>query len=278
LLGQNEEERMEPSIPPGNDRIAALQQAYVNHLKRVGHIRTPAVEAAFRWVPRHLFVPGAPLDEVYSDRAINVKPGSSSSQPTVMANMLEQLQLAPGQRVLEIATGTGYNAALMAQIVGERGRVTSIEIDEELAVNARGHLAAAGYGSVQVVCQDGGLGYSEAAPYDRIVVTTGAWDIAPAWWEQLRPDGRLLVPLALLGPGHQMAVAFERRGDHLESVSVYPCTFMMSQGSIGAPIPPQDAATPLRITAHPRENDQAQPPDQVILEKRWTRVRLSRWP
>src|SRR5205823_2493456 len=90
--------------------VSALHQAYVDYLRRAGHVRTSSVEAAFRAVPRHLFVPGFPLEMVYSDRAINVKPGASSSQPTVIANMLEQIQLEPGQRVLEIATGTGYNA------------------------------------------------------------------------------------------------------------------------------------------------------------------------
>ena len=79
---------------------STLHQAYVDRLKRAGHIRTARVEAAFRAVPRHLFVPGFPLDHVYSDRAVNIKPGASSSQPAVYAMMLEQLQLAPGHRVL----------------------------------------------------------------------------------------------------------------------------------------------------------------------------------
>ncbi len=97
-----------------------------------------------------------------------------------MAIMLEQLQLEPGQRVLEIGTGTGYNAALMAHIVGETGQVITIDIDEDIVEGAREHLAAAGYDSVQVVCGDGGLGDVSAAAYDRIIFTVGANNILPA--------------------------------------------------------------------------------------------------
>src|SRR5436190_23571117 len=132
--------------------VPALHQRLVDHLKRAGHIRSPRVEAAFRAVPRHLFVPGFPLDDVYSDRAINIKPGASSSQPAVYAMMLEQLGLAPGQRVLEIGAGTGYNAALIAHLVGEGGQVFTIDIDAELVAGAREHLRDAGFEQVQVLC------------------------------------------------------------------------------------------------------------------------------
>jgi protein-L-isoaspartate(D-aspartate) O-methyltransferase len=262
------------SDEPENDG-AALRELYVDQLKRAGQIRSPLVEAAFRAVPRHLFVPGFPLETVYSDRAINVKPGASSSQPTVIANMLELLQLEPGQRVLEIATGTGYNSALVAHIVGESGRVITVEIDEELAASARHHLETAGFSRVQVVRDDGGHGYRAGAPYDRIIVTTGAWDIAPAWSEQLREGGRLLVPLALLGPSHQLAVCFEAVGDHLESISTYPCVFMMSQGSIAGP---PEGGGDLQINAYPQRPDDALTAGEVVLQKRWTRLVMTGWP
>jgi protein-L-isoaspartate(D-aspartate) O-methyltransferase len=259
--------------------LAAPHQAYVDQLKRWGVIRTPLVEAAFRAIPRHLFVPGFPLAEVYSDRAINIKPGASSSQPTVYAMMLEQLQLAPGHRVLEIGAGTGYNAALMASIVGESGQVITIDIDEELAASAREHLAAAGFGYVlRVLCGDGSLGCPDAAPYDRIIVTVGAWDIAPAWREQLAPHGRLLVPLAILGPNHQVTVAFEPADDHLESVSISPCVFMMSRGAIAGPSGPPRSLEEIRIRAYPQEAEHAPPTDEVVLQKRWTRLVMSAWP
>src|SRR5437868_1470793 len=193
------------SPAPGDeeDNASALHQALVNKLKKDGTISTPSVEAAFRGVPRHLFLPGVSLDEVYRDQAIATKnlngmSISASSQPTIMAIMLELLELEPGQRVLEIGAGTGYNAALMAHIVGETGQVVTIDIDEDIVESAREHLAAAGFDRVQVVCGDGGLGYSAAAPFDRIILTVQAWDITPAWWEQLKPGGQLLLPLSVI--------------------------------------------------------------------------------
>ncbi|MGQ0551285.1 MAG: methyltransferase, FxLD system [Armatimonadota bacterium] len=212
-----------------------MLQRLVDELKRRGCIRSAAVEAAFRAVPRHHFVPGVPLDDVYGDKAIPTKRSadgafiSSSSQPAIMALMLEQLELAPGHRVLEIGAGTGYNAALMAHIVGETGQVTAIDIDEDLVAGAREHLAAAGFERVRVVCGDGGLGYPDDAPYDRIILTVGASDITPGWIEQLRSGGRLLLPLSIKGP--QMCVAFERADGHLESVSIEECGFMMLRGA-----------------------------------------------
>ncbi len=99
--------------------------------------------------------------------------------------MLEMLDLQPGQHVLEIGAGTGYAAALMAHLVGETGQVVTIDLDEDIVNDARGHLKAAGIEHVQVICGDGALGWEEAAPYDRVVLTVGASDIAPAWREQI---------------------------------------------------------------------------------------------
>jgi protein-L-isoaspartate(D-aspartate) O-methyltransferase len=217
---------------------AALHQALVDQLKRPDCIRTPPVEAAFRAVPRHLFLPDRPLDLVYSDEAIPTKQldgatVSSSSQPAIMAFMLEQLQLQPGHRVLEIGAGTGYNAALMAHIVGDMGQVVTVDLDEDLVASAREHLSAAGFSRVQVVRGDGGLGYPADAPYDRIILTVGAADILPAWHEQLKPEGRLVLPLSIRGP--QVSVAFEPADDHLVSISAADCGFMMLRGALAGP-------------------------------------------
>jgi protein-L-isoaspartate(D-aspartate) O-methyltransferase len=223
----------------GDAGATALNQALVDDLKDRGCIQTSSVEAAFRAVPRHLFVPGRALQEVYSDRAIPAKRDqdgrwlSSSSQPAIMAVMLEQLGLEPGHRVLEIGAGTGYNAALMAHIVGEAGRVVTVDIDEELADAARQRLGMAGFERVQVVCADGGYGYPEAAPYDRIILTAGASDITPAWWDQLEPGGRMVLPLTL--KGSMKSIAFEWADGHLASVSVRDCSFLPLRGDFAAP-------------------------------------------
>ena len=218
-----------------------MHKAMIDELTAAGTLSNPAVEAAFRRVPRHVFLPSEPSEEVYRDQAIVTKQVdgigvSSSSQPTIMAVMLEQLDVRPGHRVLEIGAGTGYNAALLADLVGHTGRVTTVDIDAEIVDNAQEHLNAAGFERVQVVCVDGGLGHLAGAPYDWIILTVGAWDITPSWWEQLSVDGRLVLPLALRGPETQRSIGFDRRDDHLVSASVRPCGFMLLRGAFSGPI------------------------------------------
>jgi protein-L-isoaspartate(D-aspartate) O-methyltransferase len=194
-------------------------------------------------VPREVFVPGLPLEEVYrpSDAIITKRVDgvtvSSASAPEVVALMLEQLDVRPGDRVLEIGAGTGYNAALLAYLVGAGGHVISIDIDEDLVFGAREHLAEAGYAQVEVVLTDGALGYANADKFDRIMLTVASSDIAPAWCEQLaRPDGRLVLPLSIRGP--QRSVAFTVAGDHLVSDSVRNCSFIALRGVLASGVPP----------------------------------------
>jgi len=191
---------------------AELRAALVDQLQASGVLTQPRVLAAFRAVPRHLFLPGVPLAEAYRDDAIPTKMAegraiSSSSQPAIMAIMLEQLAVQPGQHILEIGAGTGYNAALLGELVGPSGWVVTVDIDEDIVLGARAHLADANVQNVRVVQADGGDGYAPNAPYDRIIVTAGAWDIPPAWHAQLMSGGWLVLPLAL-GNGVQNAIAF----------------------------------------------------------------------
>lgn len=297
--------------------ISVLHQALIDKLKRGGFICTPQIEAAFRAVPRHLFVPDVPPEKVYQNQVIVTKrlegkPVSSSSEPALMAIMLEQLDLQPGHHVLEIGTGTGYNAALMAHIVGDVGQVITVDIDEDTAENARQHLAAAGIDRVLVVCADGGFGYPSAAPYDRLILTVGAWDIAPAWQEQLKPNGRLLLPLTLREKV-QLTVAFELGDGYLVSVSATPCGFMKLRGALAepqefentqkaivehlkqnltqaamfVPLPLElklkwynqmnfghPSLKNLRIRAYPHDTDYIPLPDESVIVKRWTRLVL----
>ncbi len=221
-----------------NQDAVALNQALIDDLKQRGLIKSVRVEDAFRSVLRHLFLPDVPLEQVYSDRAISAKQDpegkwiSSSSQPAIMAIMLEQLDLGPGHKVLEIGTGPGYNAALMAHSVGETGQVVTVEIDEDLAQSARQHLAEAGFDRVRVLHADGGYGDPGAAPFDRIILTVGAPDITPAWWNQLKPDGRLVLPLLLRGS--MKSIAFKQEGDHLKSLSVTDCGFISLRGDFAS--------------------------------------------
>lgn len=225
----------DPEIPDVND----LQQALVAKLLQDKRLTNTAVETAFRTIPRHLFLPDKPIEIAYQDDAIATKFDdhgraiSSSSQPAMMAIMLEQLALQPGQNVLEIGAGTGYNAALMGHLVGEHGRVTTIDIDQDIVEAARSHLAAAKCQNVTVICGDGMAGYAANAPYDRIILTVGGWEIAPAWLEQLKADGRLLLPLSLKGP--QFSIAFAWQDGRLVSHSVRDCGFMRLRGPQAGP-------------------------------------------
>src|SRR5688572_10938376 len=223
--------------------IQKYQQDLVEYLKQANHLKTPLVEEAFIKVPRHLFLPDEPLDKVYSDIAIVKKRGeegqwtSASSMPAIMAIMLEQLDLKPGQRVLEIGTGTGFNAGLIASIVGPNGKVVTVDIQPDLMDDARKCLDVAGYNWVKTVVGDGGYGYPDGAPYDRIILTVGSDVITTAWREQLGPGGILVLPFGIVGP--QLSVAFEKRGEELVSVDSKPCGFMPLQGAFAYAQPVQ---------------------------------------
>ena len=145
--------------------------------------------------------------------------------------MLEQLAAQPGQRVLEIGAATGFNAALLAELTGPAGTVVTIELDDDLAAEARANLERAGYPQVQVICGDGALGHPRQAPYDRIIVTAEAWDLVPAWWDQLAPDGRIVVPVRLHGSGLTRSIGFQRRDPRtMVSTSAAVCGFVPMRG------------------------------------------------
>ncbi|MEU0226205.1 methyltransferase, FxLD system [Streptomyces sp. NPDC006284] len=208
-----------------------LRNALVDQLRADGHARTPAVETALRTVPRHVFVPDASLEDAYANAPVHIKydtDGTSiscASQPGVVALMLDQLEAQPGERILELGAGTGYNAGLLAHLVGKSGHVTTLDVDDDLVEGARTHLAAAGITNVQAVTRDGALGYAEAAPYDRIIATVGAHGVPHAWLQQLVPGGRLLVPQRLKGTVSR-SIAYEQRDGRWVSLGSEMNTFM----------------------------------------------------
>ncbi len=234
----------EPGADPGPDaaaggELAAAARAQLADQLRAAGRADAAVEAAFRQVPRHAFLPELEPALAYQDRAEVVMsdgeglPVSASTQPGMMAIMLGQLGLARGHRVLEIGTGTGYNAALIAYLVGSQGSVVTIDVVPELVARARANLAAAGYRDVRVVCGDGAAGVPEHAPYGRIIVTTGAWDLPPAWPAQLGLGGRIVLPISIRGI--QLSVSLESVGDHLVSRSACRCSFIRMTGAMTGP-------------------------------------------
>ncbi|MEO7040175.1 MAG: methyltransferase domain-containing protein [Candidatus Elarobacter sp.] len=233
--------------------FADLRAQLVREIFERGVLRSARIADAFRAVPRHVFLPGVAPEDVYSDRSIPVKlddgiPISSSSQPAMMAEMLEQLALRDGERVLEIGAGSGYNAALLATLVGRTGFVATVDLDRDIATAARGQLDRAGFSRVRVICADGTDGDREDAPFDAIIATVGVGDLPASWFAQLRPGGRLVMPLALRTM--QKVVCFERTASGLSSTSIVDGGFMMLRGttaSVAAPAVTLDDATVVRV-------------------------------
>jgi protein-L-isoaspartate(D-aspartate) O-methyltransferase len=173
---------------------------------RFDEVSDPLVLAAMDAVPREEFVPGDLRAAAHDDRALPIGSGQTISQPAVVAYMTGQLRLSPTSRVLEIGTGSGYQAAVLAEITRN---VYSVERIAGLARTAAARLARLGYDSVQVREGDGALGWPEEAPFDAIIVTAAATAIPPALLVQLGPDGRLILPLG--GPdGPQVLVLLVR--------------------------------------------------------------------
>ncbi|HRF94162.1 MAG TPA: class I SAM-dependent methyltransferase, partial [Aggregatilineales bacterium] len=161
-------------------------QSLVDLLRQRGMLTDPQVAEALLAIPRHLFLPDAPLERVYADETVDVKTDirgdatCSDTMPSMVAHLLQQLSLKRGQNVLHIGTGTGYVAALMAYLVGkDEGTITSLEIERDIAKEAQAKLMRNGYAKVNVVNTDGAEGYAPRAAYDRIVATCGVWDIPP---------------------------------------------------------------------------------------------------
>ncbi len=184
-----------------NYRFIEERKRLVEMLKREGIIRSKKVERALLNVPRELFVPENYRDLAYADAPLPIGKGQTISAPHMVALMTELLNLDEGMKVLEIGTGSGYQAAVIAEIVAPKnskkpGKVITIERIPELAEFARRNLERAGYiDRVKVVVGDGTLGYPKEAPYDRIIVTAAAPDIPKPLLEQLKPGGRMVIPV-----------------------------------------------------------------------------------
>ncbi|WP_292392427.1 protein-L-isoaspartate(D-aspartate) O-methyltransferase [Methanoculleus sp. UBA303] len=155
-------------------------------------VRNPRVLAAMRKIPRHLFVPKGYERAAYEDRPLPIGEGQTISQPYIVAVMTEQLDLAPQDRVLEVGTGSGYQAALLAELAGT---VISVERLEDLADRAQKNLARAGVAGVRVIVGDGTEGYPPGAPYDAIIVTAASPTVPEPLIDQLAEGGRLVAPI-----------------------------------------------------------------------------------
>ena len=173
-------------------------------------------------VPRHLFVPENMREMAYSDRPLPIGEGQTISQPFIVAFMTQALELKPNYSVLEIGTGSGYQAAILAEIVE---KVFTIEIVEPLGLRAKKHLKNLGYDQVQVKIGDGYHGWPEESPFDAIIVTAGAESIPPALIAQLKDGGKMIIPVGPSNAASQLILLTKRKGK-VRTKEVMPVRFV----------------------------------------------------
>jgi protein-L-isoaspartate(D-aspartate) O-methyltransferase len=193
------------------------------------NISDKTVLEAFRKVPRHEFVPEDMRQYAYNDYPLPIGENQTISQPYMVALMTECLKLKGGEKVLEVGTGSGYQAAILGEMAGE---VYSVERFKELADKASKVLGSLGYKNIHIKVGDGTIGWSEFAPYDGIVVTAGAPDIPESLVKQLKDGGRLIIPVDRGGFGQTLTLV-EKTGRTVKTSDVCACTFVPLIGKEG---------------------------------------------
>jgi protein-L-isoaspartate(D-aspartate) O-methyltransferase len=183
----------------------------------------PKVMKAMREVPRHLFVPAGVAPLAYRNVALPIGHEQTISQPYIVALMTHLLNVEPGHRVLEVGTGSGYQAALLSRLAGE---VRTIEIVEPLATEAAERLQRLGYRNVTVKAGDGYLGWPEHGPFDRIMVTAGAAHVPRPLLDQLKPGGRLVIPVSRGRDGEMLTLVEKDRNGRIRSRDILPVRFV----------------------------------------------------
>jgi protein-L-isoaspartate(D-aspartate) O-methyltransferase len=216
-----------PAAPVAADLVAARERMVERQLRRRG-ITDERVLAAMARVPRHLFVPEHLRHLAYEDGALPIGHGQTISQPYIVATICSLLQLSGKERVLDVGTGSGYQAAVLAEVAAE---VVTIERVPELAERAREALTLAGYGAVEVRVGDGSLGVPDRAPFDAIAVAAAAPAIPPALYDQLVDGGRLVLPRG--GRWGQDLVLVERTPDGPVERKSVSCRFVPLVGAEG---------------------------------------------
>ncbi len=207
------------------ERERMVEQGIANYPHQP--VRDPGVLKAMRRVPRHLFVPEEYRREAYRNSPLYIGYNQTISQPYIVAHMTELLELQPDHRVLEIGTGSGYQAAVLAELCRE---VYTIEIVEPLARRAEGLLSELGYGGIHVRTGDGYGGWPEAAPFDRIIVTCAPEDIPQPLVDQLVPGGRIVIPVGAQSEVQYLVVVRKDEKGRISSRKQYPVRFVPMTG------------------------------------------------
>lgn len=211
-----------------------VRKQLVLKLVREGRIRSASVIEAMEAVAREMFVPEHEKKHAYIDTPLSIGSGQTISAPHMVGIMVEELDLAPGQTVLEVGSGSGYHAAVVAEVIGKlpKGHVYTIEIKENLAELAKMNLEAAGYSDiVSVISGDGSIGYSKQAPYDRIFVTCASPDIPEPLITQLKENGKLLIPVG--STYYSELTRVTKMKDKLLRSKLGGCAFVPMVGELG---------------------------------------------
>ena len=202
----------------------------VKSLKYEGRIKTEKIERAFLDTPRELFVPDHIKKYAYLDTPLEIGQGQTISAPHMVAIMVEALDLKKGQKVLEIGAGSGYHAAIVANIVGKNGHVYTVERFSVLAESAKKNLENAKIKNVTIEVGDGSEGFSKYSPYDRIYVTCAAPDIPQPLIDQLKDTGKLLIPVGQMICNLEL---IEKIGDKIKTKNLGGCAFVPLVGKYG---------------------------------------------
>jgi protein-L-isoaspartate(D-aspartate) O-methyltransferase len=210
------------------DASADARRAMVETQIRRRGVTSSRVLEAMGAVPRHLFVPGEFLGDAYADKPLPIGEGQTISQPFMVAAMTEALELSGGERVLEIGTGSGYQAAVLSMLASH---VTTVERHAALALAAQERLKSLGYANVRVHIGDGSAGFSDAAPYDAILVTAGAPEIPEVFASQLCNGGRIVIPVG--DTENQKLVQARKIDGVLKSRTLFDCRFVPLLGQYG---------------------------------------------
>ncbi len=183
------------------------KERLIRELQDCGLLKGKKILDAFRKVPRENFILPGQRDYAYANEPLPILKGQTISQPLTVVAMTEALDLKEGQKILEVGSGSGYQAALLAELAGRNGKVITIEIIPELAGFAEKNLRRDGYTNAEVIPGDGSKGYAEEAPYDRIMVTASATRIPQKLVEQLKEGGRMVIPV-----GEEMYLIRKNKG------------------------------------------------------------------
>lgn len=211
---------------PNDSRLAERERMVENQIINRG-VNDPAVLAAMKTVPRHEFVPDDFVSQAYRDHPLPIGYGQTISQPFIVALMTEALNLEKGDRVLEIGTGSGYQAAILAALDTQ---VYTIEIIPELAQEAEDRLINLGYANIEVLNADGYFGWEDQAPFDAVIVTAAPDHLPQLLIQQLSEGGRMIIPIGPIG-AVQTLWLFESSGGELKAMNLGPVSFVPLTGA-----------------------------------------------